>query len=80
MDSEPSPVSGFTKPWVYFAWAGVAVSALSALGRDWGDALGYGIATAGMFAGARRDFAARTWPKLAALGCAAAAVAVWVLW
>ena len=79
MDSASGTTRRSPSAWRTGAWVGVLLTAFSFFASGWRDALGFALATVGMFVSAREDFNAKSWTKLAALALAIAAVAVWAL-
>ena len=79
MNAGPTPTRRSPSGWRIGAWLGVLLTAFSLFASGWRDALGFALATIGMFISARDDFNAKTWTKLVSLGLAIAAVAVWSL-
>jgi hypothetical protein len=79
MDSVPGTTRRTPSAWRIGAWVGALLTAFSFFTSGWRDALGFALATIGMFVSAREDFNAKSWTKLAASALVIAAVAVWVL-
>ena len=79
MHSGPATAQRRSSGWRIGAWLGVLLTAFSFFASGWRDALGFALATVGMFISAREDFNAKSWTKVASLALAIAAVGVWTL-